>query len=351
MHKTKYKAPFHVSIKNKKDWHDNTKLVDEIFRIGRGYLENQGFTEVVTPHIVRASGACENIDTLFEVSVEKNHDWFDGKKGYLAQTGQLYLESLVPELGKVYCSGPSFRAEPESDHRHLAEFYMVEIEFAGTFDKLLNYIEGFLSNIAHSVADYPEPEFLGLSEDDVERLKSYPRKFDRITYDEAIKELAELEEDIKWGDDISSKREQMLVVEHGNNPILITRYPDPMHNHGKEIEVEKFFNMLPDKQNKGRVLSSDCILPFAGEAVGSAARVHKADELERRLLNSRMYKRLQNKGGDIDDFNWYLSRIKNDGSVPHAGCGFGMARIIQWIKGSPSVLHGVTFPLNRANLI
>ena len=347
---TNYKVPFHVSHNEKNVWLEQTRLVSEVFKAARRFMDDEGFIEVITPRIVKASGACENIDTLFEVSVSRNHDWFDGNRSYLSQTGQLYLEALVPELKKVYCSGPSFRAEPEADNRHLVEFQMMEIEFAGDFDQLLAYIESFVSHIAHEVAKHPDPESLGLLGPNVERLKKTPRVFDRITYDEAIMELQELGEKIEWGDDISSKREQQLVMSHGNNPILITRYPDPMVNHGKDIEVEKFFNMLPDNENPGRVLSSDCILPFAGESVGSAARVHEAEELERRLLGSRMYKRLLAKGGNMDDFGWYLSRIRG-GSVPHAGCGFGMARIIQWIAGNNSVVHGVTFPLNRLSLI
>ncbi len=342
--------PIHPTATSQEMWLNSTRLVSAVFHAGRKYLEGQGFVEVMTPHIVRASGACENVNTLFEVGVDNNLKWFNGRTAYLSQTGQLYLEALVPTLGKVYCSGPSFRAEPIADTRHLVEFQMMEIEFPGTFEMLLNYINEFVYAISQDIANHQDPSSLGISADQVARLRAYPQVFDRITYDEAIKELQALGNRIEWGDDISSALERIIIEHHGNAPVFITRYPDPMMDFGKVIEVEKFFNMLPDPENSGRVLSSDLILPMAGESVGAAARVHEAAELERRLKHSRMFKRLQGMGGDISDFQWYLSRI-GSGSVPHAGCGFGMSRIIQWIRGSESIMDGTTFPLNRETLI
>jgi len=182
------------------------------------------------------------------------------------------------------------------------------------------------------------------------RLKNIPDCFPKLTYDQAIEKLKSLDEKIEWGDDISSVREKMLVEHFNNQPLFITRYPDPCYNFGKEIEVEKFFNMLPDAKTPGRVLSSDLILPFGGEAVGSAARVHLPDEMVKRLTNSRMFKRLKEMGGSLDDFKWYIDQLKK-GSVPHAGCGFGMARILQWIMGENDIRQAVTFPSNKEILI
>jgi len=323
--------------------------ISEIIKAGRNSLEKRGFTEVVVPRIVRATGACENVNTLFEVSVDKNHDWF-GNKAYLAQTGQLYLEALVPEFKKVYCTGPSFRAEGSVDDRHLTEFMMMEIEFEGNFDQLLIEIELFVNGIAKQLVEVSKTKDLGLSKETLERLGNCPEVFSKGTYDKAIELLKEKGELIEWGDDISSKREQIIVKHFNDQPVFITRYPDPMHDHGMEIEVEKFFNMLPDSENPGRVLSSDLILPYGGESVGSAARVHLADEMVTRLKNSKMFKRLEKMGGSLDDFSWYINQLKN-GSVPHAGCGFGMARIIQWIMGTTDIKEAVTFPSNKANII
>ena len=325
-----------------------TKVIHHVIKAGRDYLNSKNYTEVVVPRVVRASGSCENINTLFEVSSDKDMEWF-GNNAYLAQTGQLYLEALVPELNKVYCVGPSFRAEPKVDNRHLTEFLMTEIELAGDFDNLLKEIEGYIYAIAQSVIHKNELYNFGFSGQTIERLKLCPTVFPKIRYDQAIEKLKELGEDIQWGDDISSKREKMLLNQFENQPLLITHYPDPMYDFGKEIEVEKFFNMLPD--NKGRVLSADCILPFGGESVGAAARVHIKGEMVARLKNSRMFQLLKEIGGDIEDFKWYIDNLEKNGSVPHAGCGFGMARIAQWILGTPSIVQAVTFASNKATII
>lgn len=329
----------------------STALLEaQAFKSGRAYLEGEGFTELMPPRIVRASGACENVNTLFEVSSGKDFEWFghpEKHQAYLAQTGQLYLEAFVPYLNKVYCSGPSFRAEPGSDDRHLTEFQMMEIEFAGDFNQLLKYIEGFVYHIASDIVNLPiqKQKALGLSELDIARLTKVKPVFPKITYTEAIQRLG-----LNWGDDINSKKEAELVSMHDEHPIFITRYPDPMWNHKKEIEVEKFFNMLPDKESPGLVLSADLILPIAGEAVGSAARVDDPETLVYRLTNSKMYNRLQKMGGDMADFKWYIER-SNEKMVPHAGCGFGMSRILRWISGKNDIKQAVTFASNQHRII
>lgn len=326
-------------------------LESQVFKSGRSYLEKEGFTELFPPRVVRASGACENVNTLFEVSSNKDFNWFGmpekKHQAYLAQTGQLYLEAFVPYLRKVFCSGPSFRAEEGCDNRHLTEFQMMEIEFAGDFNNLLQYIEGFIFNISKDIVDLPaaEQKKLGLSSESIARLAKIKSVFPKITYTEAIKKLG-----LNWGDDINSKKEAELVAMYDNHPIFITRYPDPMWDHGKEIEVEKFFNMLPDKQTPGLVLSADLILPIAGEAVGSAARVDDPETLVYRLTNSKMYKRLLGMGGNIDDFAWYIERSKEN-MIPHAGCGFGMSRILKWISGADDIKQAVTFASNQHQII
>ncbi len=326
------------------------RLEGYVLKEAEKFFGQQDFTALFPPRIVRASGACENINTLFEVSVDNNHQWFD-RQAYLAQTGQLYLEAMVPSLNKVYCLGPSFRAEPKVDNRHLTEFTMLEIEFAGNFEQLLEHIESLVHYLAQQVTKHTQVDQFGLSKENLIRLAKCPSKFRRYTYDQAIKKLIELGEDIKWGDDISSTREKLLLATVDNQPLFITHYPDPMHEDGQGIEVEKFFNMLPSKDSPGRVLSADLILPFGGESVGAAARVHKLDELINRLKNSKMYKRLEAKGGDLTDFEWYINQIKKNGAVPHAGCGFGMSRILQYLSGQTDITQAVTFPTNKGNII
>jgi len=350
--RAKYKQDKNMTVKKEKI--ESIALLESgVLKAGRNYLENKGFVEIVVPRLVRASGSCENVNTLFEVSVDQNFNWFNGKKCYLAQTGQLYLESLVPILDKVYCAGDSFRAEPKVDARHLAEFYMMEIEFAGNFDQLLAYIEGFIKAIVENLIMKKEEELtkLGLDEKRKKELARTPKVFQKITYDEAISLLQKIGEKINWGDDIATIQEKMLVEYFGNQPLFITRYPDPLWNHGKEIEIEKFFNMIPDPENPGRVLSADLILPYGGEAVGAAQRVHEAKTLVKRLENSRMFKMLKKRGGSIDDFSWYIRNLEENGSVPHAGCGFGMSRILKWLRASDDIRQCVTFPVNRESLI
>lgn len=328
-------------------------LESEVLKAARDYLESQGFIEIVVPRMVRASGSCENVNTLFEISVDKNFSWFNGKKCYLAQTGQLYLESLVPLLQKVYCAGDSFRAEAKVDARHLAEFYMMEIEFVGDFNELLAYIEGFFNAIIKNLIEKTGERLktIGLDEKRKKELAKIPKVFPKITYDEAIILLQKMGGKIKWGDDIASPQEKMLVEYFDNQPLFITRYPDPLWNHDKEIEVEKFFNMIPDIENPGRVLSADLILPYGGETVGAAQRIYEVETLKYRLENSRMFKMLKEKGGSLDDFSWYIKNLEENGSVPHAGCGFGMSRILKWLRASNDIRQCVTFPVNRETLI
>lgn len=328
-----------------------------IYTTARRHLAERGYIELFPPRVVRASGACENIDTLFTVAGAGDDHWWrssDDKPlpAYLAQTGQLYLEALVPELGKTYCVGQSFRAEPATDNRHLSEFTMVEIEFAGGFEQLLHEIQEYIKALADSIVSRQDVAISdwGLTENTIDRLRSLVRTFPRVTYDQAITMLQGQDKNIKWGDDINSAHERQLVATFGNQPLFITHFPDPMWPEHKNLEVEKFFNMLPDANTPGRVLSADLILPFAGESVGAAARVHDAVVMKERLINSKMFRRLLAKGGSIDDFTWYLERVAEK-SVPHAGCGFGMARILQWLRGADSVTDSVTFPSNRARLI
>ncbi len=332
----------------------NTKVVrltHLVIKLLRDFFEQKGFTEIVTPRVVRASGACENVNTLFEVAVDSNPKWFDSKRGYLAQTGQLYLEALVPQFKQVYCVGPSFRAEAKVDERHLTEFLMLEIEHAGGFEELLQNIEGAVQAVATGLLDLVAKKELKLSKQEIQNLQNCLCPFPRLNYDEAIKELQKKGEKIEWGDDIDSRREKILLADCNGSPLLITRFPDPMYDFGKVVEAEKFFNMLPDSENPGRVLSCDLIMPFSGEAVGAAARVHEADELARRLKNSRMFKRLEERGGSLDDFGWYINQVKTNGAVPHAGCGFGISRIMQWVLGESSIKRSVVFPSDRSTII
>jgi len=331
-------------------------FVDRMIETGERYLRQRGFMRVTAPRIVPASGACENIDTLFEIGVGGNSRWFnsDQRKAYFAQTGQLYLESLLGKGGlkKVYCVGPSGRAEPDVDSRHLTEFEMIEIESRSSFEQLLHEIELFITGLVESALSIPvgERRLYGLPED-ISHLERHLALFPRIEYCDAIAELG-----LTWGSDISSRLEQQLIKNHGRGPILITHFPNPesermqrLFERNEDKLAIKFFNMQPDPEDSDYVLSADCIVPYGGECVGAAARVWQFEEFRSRLFNSLMFKNLKEKDPKAEEgFAWYLGMLEQFPSVPHAGCGFGMSRIFQYILAKTNITEVVTFPVNRA---
>ncbi len=293
----------------------------------RKYFEANGFNEILVPHITKATGACENIATMFEV------DFFSERR-YLAQTGQLYLEVLTPYLDKVWAAGPSFRAEPDVDNRHLVEFTLVEIEFKGGFDELLGHIEGTIVSMVDQVLRN-RGEDLELLKVDVDRLRGVRAPFRRVTYTDAVAVLEGA--GVKWGDDLKSSHEKQLAKYYGGMPLFITHYP-------KSI---KFFNMKENCDNPDVVDSADLILPFSGEAVGAAEREYQYERLVARLLDSSMFRLLKERGGSLEDFAWYLDFYKESGGCVHSGCGIGMNRVTQFVLGSGDIRATTTWPMNR----
>lgn len=307
------------------------KIESSLLKGARKYFLENEFTEVVVPHITHATGACENINTLFEVN-------YFGKNKYLVQTGQLYLESFVPKLDKVFCIGPSFRAEKDVDDRHLTEFTLIEIELQCNLDELIGHIENtFMYMVKEALKHEDMIKNLGGS---VKKLKELKAPFKRITYTDAIKELNNIGIKINWGDDLKSKHEKTLCELYGNKPFFITHYPEKI----------KFFNMKTNENDNKIVNSTDFILPNAGECVGAAEREYEYERIFKKLKDSTMLKRLESLGGNINDFKWYLDYIKQKGQVPHAGCGFGLNRITQYIIDATDIRKTTSFPLNRTTL-
>jgi len=296
----------------------------------RRYLEDSGYVEVVAPHVTKATGACENVDTMFEL------DYF-GRRAYLTQTGQLYLEVLSQFLGKVWCSIHSFRAEPRVDNRHLTEFVLVELEFLGGFDELLREIEGAVgAGVRQAMSDAAgELEALGVDKYSAKRLLP---PYERMTYTEAVEELREF--GVKWGDDLKSVHERALVEMHGSRPLFITHYPKAI----------KFFNMRENPGNPEVVNSADLLMPWSGEAVGAAEREHRYERLVERLLESPMYSMLVERGGGLEDFDWYLEFWRSHGGKLHSGCGIGVARVVQSLLGVEDIRMATAFPMNRDSL-
>jgi len=307
------------------------KIEAALIEGARQYFKQNNFTEVVVPHITAATGACENVNTLFGV------DYF-GKRGWLAQTGQLYLESLVPKLDRVFCIGPSFRAEAEADNRHLTEFPLLEMELQCNLDQLIKHIEGvFMSMLTNALKREQALSTLGT---DISRLKSIKSPFKRVTYTQAVKDINSHGWDVKWGDDLKAIHEKTLCELYGNKPFFITHYPRAI----------KFFNMRTNAQDSKIVNSTDFILPYSGEAVGAAEREHEYEILYEKLESSAMLQQLKKLGGSIEDFKWYLDCLRENGSVPHAGCGIGLNRITQFVLGTQDIRGCTGFPLNSATL-
>lgn len=329
---------------------------------------DRGYTYVEVPSTVRASGACEFVDSLLEVAMDGSNLWAS-QPVFLKQTGQLHLEGAISSFGKTFTIGRSFRAEKHipSDGRHCMEFSLHEIEFSGDpatlYDQLLDEINAFVN--AQAKAVLANAEGVGLSAEQRAKLQAWPEKFARLTYSEAVDQLKAAGEAIQWGDDFSHKQELWLAQENG--PVFLMKFPDPTFPHpeleGRELQIIKFFNMWPD--GEGRINSADLILPGAGESVGAAVRVHDVDVLKQRLGGSIMFgmlvkRRLEwlaKKGLPAEpaaaeasvwaDFQWYIDAVAAEG-VPHAGCGFGMNRVAQSLMGATMIEDIDAFPVTYA---
>lgn len=306
------------------------RIWDAMFRGARSYVERHGFVGVHNaPEIVGVTGACENVDTLFKVD-------FFGKPAFLAQSDQLYLEMLTPQLGRVYAEIQSFRMEPEADDRHLCQFSLFEIEHLGDLDELIGHISGIVQSAAREVIARCEDELalFGRSTDDLRDLA-----FGRITYGDAIELLAGEFPDLAWGDDLTAVHEAAIVRHLG--PCFVTHYP-------KDI---KFFNMRINEQDERLVNSTDLLLPKSGESAGAAEREHEHERIVERLRTSSMYETLLRNGATDADFAWYLD-AHLDREVPlHSGAGIGMARVAQFILGVDDIRDAVPFIVNRENLL
>ncbi|NLG28755.1 MAG: hypothetical protein GX557_12645 [Chloroflexi bacterium] len=306
------------------------RIWDAMFRGARSYVERHGFVGVHNmPEIVGVTGACENVDTLFKVD-------FFGKPAFLAQSDQLYLELLTPQLGRVYAEIQSFRMEPDADDRHLCQFSLFEIEHLGDLDELIGHISGIVQAATREVVARCGDE-LALLGRSTEELRSI--RFGRITYSDAIELLAREFPELRWGDDLTAVHEAAIVRHLG--PCFVTHYP-------KDI---KFFNMRVNEADGRVVNSTDLLLPMAGESAGAAEREHEHGEIVERLHTSPMYETLIKNGATDEDFAWYLDAHK-DREIPlHSGAGIGMARLAQFITGSEDIRDAVPFLVNRENLL
>lgn len=310
------------------------KVWDAMIRGARKYVESEGFMAIHNmPHIVGVTGACENTDTLFTI------DWYDGKKMFLPQSNQLYIEMLTQavEGGRVYGEIQSFRKELNADNRRLAQFSLFEIEHLGDLDELLGHLSGIVATAAKQVATDCEKE-LALFGRDAAELRNLT--FKRMTYADAV-ELLKTNgfPDLQWGDDLGATEENCLTELMG--PMFVTHYPADI----------KFFNMRNNDDDPRVVNSSDLLLPLAGESAGSAEREFNGAKLRHKLETSSMLAGLIRQGMKLEDFEWYLSFHETHDVKLHSGAGVGMARVAQFILGQTDIRECVPFLINRDNVI
>ena len=287
-----------------------------VINAARKYFDDEGFTLLDAPILTPSS--CEGTTTLFET------DYFGDRKAFLSQSGQLYMEAGAMALGKVYCCGPTFRAEKSKTRRHLTEFWMIEPEMAfADLDTVMKLAEGLVVAIVKEVLRTRKSELQQLKRD-VGRLEKIEPPFPVISYDEAIEILKGAGEPLAWGGDFGGGQET-VISNHFEKPVMIHRYP---------AEVKAFY-MKNDPDRAEVALCVDMLAPEGyGEIVGGGQREDDPVILKQKIDEA---------GLPAEDFAWYLD-VRRYGSVPHAGFGLGIERTVGWICGLEHVRESIPFP-------
>ena len=282
----------------------------------RDFLNNHGFTLADTPIFTPAS--CEGTTTLFPVQ------YFEDTTAYLTQSGQLYNEANIMALGRVYCFGPTFRAEKSKTRRHLTEFWMVEPEMAfATLDDAMALAEELVTSVVSRVLETKLQE-LTILERDTTALSKVSLPFPRITYDEAIEILIEQGQATTWGDDFGGTDETILAKQY-DRPVIIHRYPASV----------KAFYMKADPEQPKLSLSMDVLAPEGyGEIIGGGQRLDDYDELLSQLHKHKLPE---------EAFKWYLD-LRRYGTVPHSGFGMGIERVVAWLCGLDHLREAIPYP-------
>ena len=295
--------------------HAILRVRHEIIKDCREFFDGRGFTLIDAPIFTPA--ACEGTTTLFETN------YFD-TKAYLTQSGQLYMEAGAMAFGKVYCFGPTFRAEKSKTRRHLTEFWMVEPEVAfADLEEDMDLAEDLLASIVAKVLEKCRPELATL-ERDISRLEAVVKPFPRLSYTEAVDSLKQKDVNITWGEDFGGDEETVLSQQF-DCPLLVHRYPAGC----------KAFYMKPDPSDPRVALCVDVLAPEGyGEIIGGGQREEDLKALEERIAAH---------GLPAQAFSWYLD-LRRYGSVPHAGFGLGIERTVSWICGLSHVRETIPFP-------
>jgi asparaginyl-tRNA synthetase len=292
------------------------KVRNEVVQAIRTFFYERQFTLFDTPILTGSIG--EQAGELFAT------DYFDLGKAYLAQTGQLYGEAGAAAFGKIYCFGPTFRAEKSKTRRHLTEFWMVEPEVAfNDSEANMRLQEEFVSYIVAWALDKAK-EHLKELERDTTPLERVTSPFHRISYTDAVEKLRGLGSDITWGKDLGGDDETLLTQQY-DKPVFVFNYP-------KEV---KAFYMKENPADPRTVLNNDCLAPEGyGEIIGGSEREGDYD---------RLVARIKAQGLDPASYGWYLDLRKYGGFV-HSGFGLGLERTVAWICGIPHIRETIAFP-------
>ncbi|HEX4351595.1 MAG TPA: asparagine--tRNA ligase [Polyangiales bacterium] len=304
----------HLWLRSKRQ-HAILRVRAEIVAAIRDYFDSHGFLLVDAP--IFTPSACEGTSTLFETD-------FHGSPAYLTQSGQLYMEAAAAAFGRVYCFGPTFRAEKSKTRRHLAEFWMVEPEVA--FMDLaadMDLAEDFLVSVVSRVLDKRKEE-LAVLERDTSALERVQKPFARIRYAEAIKILQEAGHPAKDGDDFGGDEETVISARF-DRPLIVSHYPMSL----------KAFYFKRDPDEPTLALNMDVLAPEGyGEIVGGGQREDDLQQLEAAIATHNL---------PSDAFTWYTD-LRRYGTFPHAGFGLGLERTVAWLCGLHHVRETSPFP-------
>jgi len=304
----------HLWLRSRRQ-HAILRVRHEIIRTCRNFFDERGFTLIDTP--IFTPNACEGTTTLFQTQ------YFD-QVAYLAQSGQLYGEAAAAAFGKIYCFGPTFRAEKSKTRRHLMEFWMVEPEMAfAELPDAMQLAEELVSAVIQRVLETRRTE-LEILERDIQKLEAMVMPFPRITYEEAIARLQKKGVAIQFGDDFGGDEETQLAQEF-DRPVIVHRYP----------AAAKAFYMAKDPERPDLALCMDMLAPEGyGEIIGGGQRIHDLDVLLAQIQAHHLPE---------EAFKWYVD-LRRYGTVPHAGFGMGIERVVAWICGLDHVRETIPFP-------
>jgi len=304
----------HLWLRSQKQ-HAVLQVRAETIRAIRDFFNDRGFRLMDTP--ILTPSACEGTTTLFETS------YFD-QKAYLSQSGQLYNEATAAAFGKVYCFGPTFRAEKSKTRRHLIEFWMVEPEVAfATLQDIIELGQDLVMFILERVLEKRRAD-LDILERDTAPLERIKKPFPQLTYDEAVRLLKEKGSELVYGDDFGAPEETMLS-EIYDRPVCVTHFPAKI----------KAFYMQPDKDRPDLALGVDFLASEGfGEIIGGGQRIHDLDLLEQRIKEFNL---------PADAYKWYVD-LRRYGTFPHSGFGLGLERTVAWLCKLPHIRETIPFP-------